>query len=255
MSSTANKQTANFFWHGPKLQLWNYLCVKSFVDNGFNVNVWTYDELEVPNGATICDAGKYCNREDLTSITQNGKQGCLSAFSDLFRWALLEKEDGWWFDTDCLCLKHESEFAELTVNATIVAGLEPSYGKSLVACGALNVPNKEVAHIINMLVDKTLEVTNRNIGWGQISVQMLTNLIEASPMLGNGIVDKSYFYPLIPQEALKAISTSCSEELEELTASSYVYHFWNEMMRRGGINCDEMPPQGSYLHNKFSLLL
>lgn len=250
-----SKQTANFFWHGAKLPLWNYLCVKSFVDNGFNVNVWTYDELDVPNGANVRDASLYCKREDLASITQNGKQGCLSAFSDLFRWSFLEKEQGWWFDTDCLCLKHESEFAKLVDGATLVAGIEPSPGRDLVATAVLNVPNKDVAHMIKSLIDKTLEITNRNISWAQISVQMITDLVERAPVLANGIVDKYHFCPVAPQEAGKAASPAYVQELEELTANSYVYHFWNEMMRRGGINCDEMPPQGSYLHNKFSLLL
>lgn len=250
-----SKQTANFFWYGPKLPLWNYLCVKSFVDNGFNVNVWTYGELDIPPGAKLADANIHCEQKYLTSITQAGKPGCLSAFSDLFRWSLLEKEDGWWFDTDCLCLKHESEFVKLVEGSTIVAGVEPSYSKDLVASAVLNVPNKQVAHMINMLVDKTLEITNRNISWAQISVQMLTDLIERSPMLANGIVDKSHFCPLAPQEAVKAADPAYKEELENLTSNSYVYHFWNEMMRRAGVNCDVMPPRGSFLHSKFSLLV
>lgn len=63
--------------------------------------MWTYNsELKLPTGVVLGDASEHCSKEDLGSITQNGKQGCLSAFSDLFRWSFLEKNDGWWFDTD-----------------------------------------------------------------------------------------------------------------------------------------------------------
>lgn len=246
-------QSANFFWHGDKLPLWNYKCVESFVRNGFSATVWTYNSLlEIPPGCTRADASSIVDESNLKSITQNGKQGCLSAFSDLFRWSFLEKNSGWWFDTDCFCLKHESEFTKLLDGGPIIAGLEPSPGEDLIATAILNVPNKDVARMIKLLIDKTLEITNRNIGWAQISVQMLTDLVKRTPPLALGILDKSYFCPVSPQEATKAINPAYTKELEDATSNAYTYHFWNEMMRRAGVDCGVMPPEGSYLYNKFS---
>jgi hypothetical protein len=137
----------------------------------------------------------------------------------------------------------------------IVGGVSAGIIGYSVSVAALNVPNKNVAHMIKSLLDKTLEITDRNISWAQISVQMVTDLILNAPTLANGLVDAHHFCPVSPQEALKAISPMHAEDMKKLTADSYVYHFWNEIMRRSGINCDVMPPQGSFLHSKFSLLV
>ena len=40
-------QTARFLWIGPRLSAMERLCLKSFVDVGYDVELYRYDDVEV----------------------------------------------------------------------------------------------------------------------------------------------------------------------------------------------------------------
>ena len=99
-----NIEYANFFWHGASLSLQEYICISSFVKNGFKVRVYSYNNLTIPEGAELSDASEILPVTDLRKYTQAGMSGNLAAFSDAFRYHLIDKRGGWWFDTDVICL-------------------------------------------------------------------------------------------------------------------------------------------------------
>ena len=51
-----NLQVANFFWGG-KLSSYEIANILSFKKNNFKVNVWSYQDLDLPDGINLCDAG------------------------------------------------------------------------------------------------------------------------------------------------------------------------------------------------------
>ena len=99
-----NLEVANFFWGG-ELTSYEIANILSFKKNNFKVNVWSYQELDLPDGINLCDASKIISKEYLSKFTQNLQKSNMSSFSNLFRYKLLIKESGWWFDSDCICLK------------------------------------------------------------------------------------------------------------------------------------------------------
>ncbi|MGB0959984.1 MAG: hypothetical protein ACPGVK_07005 [Halocynthiibacter sp.] len=99
------------FWAGPKLGLIEHLCLKSFVDNGHETWLYTYEPVEhVPDGVTMKDANDILPLETILTSGRNREPG---AHSDKFRYLLLQKEDVIWVDTDAYCVRPFQNFEYL----------------------------------------------------------------------------------------------------------------------------------------------
>ena len=89
-----NPRAANFFWSG-ELTFYELSNLLSFKKNGFEVIVWSYEDLNLPKGILQKDASEIISQNYLTSFNQNFQKQNLSSFSNLFRYELLKNtEDG-----------------------------------------------------------------------------------------------------------------------------------------------------------------
>jgi hypothetical protein len=238
-------QTAHFFWQG-EISLYEYNCIQSFLLNGFNVNVWAFHNLNIPPGAQIRSASKIINEEKLNSFTMDGREKSLAAFSDYFRLLLLREEGGWWFDTDCICLRPAEEFDILTENSSFLVGLEsPDYINNAVIFST--------STIIDAIIKDANEVcvkNNNSFVWGEIGPKLMTSFVNKNNLFKN-VLSKEHFYPVHYKEALSVLDPNQILNIEEQTKDSYTLHLWNEVLRKKSINKNEMPPVGSFLHKKF----
>ena len=127
MVKNRNKpNTANFFWEGV-LTNYEVASINSFVNNNFEVNLWTYSQnsfSKMSKEVKIKDASEILPINLLSSLNQNFQKANYSSFSNLFRYRLLNVYGGWWFDTDCFCLKNVSEFKNIISGREYVLGLE-----------------------------------------------------------------------------------------------------------------------------------
>ncbi|MEG1542996.1 MAG: glycosyltransferase [Tannerellaceae bacterium] len=81
------------------------LCAKSFLDNGFAFELYTYEPLcNIPSGVQVCDASTIIPERD---VYRTLERDSLCNFSDWFRCELLYKHGGIWSDMDNVCLKHK----------------------------------------------------------------------------------------------------------------------------------------------------
>ena len=94
-------------WIGEKLSTMEQLALKSFIDNGHEVHLYTYEDVKgVPNGVVIKDGNEILPESDIFCYSADGfHKGSVSAFSNWFRYKLLFDKGGWWVDTDNVCLK------------------------------------------------------------------------------------------------------------------------------------------------------
>lgn len=97
----------HMLWIGGPLTTMERLSMASFVQNGHRVILHVYDQVKgVPEGVHISDADEILPRGN---VFANGGTGLGSAgyagFSDWFRYELLSKRQGYWCDTDVVCLK------------------------------------------------------------------------------------------------------------------------------------------------------
>jgi hypothetical protein len=243
-----DKEIANFFWHGNPLSLYEISCINSFVKNNWHVRLWTFGNIVAPPNVEICDAREFFNESDIKTFIQKKKVGCIAAFSDAFRYNLLSKHNGWWFDTDCVCLKDQIEFSKLKKDRRIIAGYERP---DMVAVGVLYFNDIMLADQAVIMLNQILHARNRKVGWGEIGPRLITGLVN-NFNLQKDILPGSYFYPLTPKQALDALSPEKLELVENKCKDSFVYHYWSEMISRANIDKSILPPKDSFLYNKFT---
>ncbi len=105
-ASPSARHTFQSFWHGGVLSPYELFCLKSFIDCGHAVDLYTYDlNLVAPAGVRVCDAAELVGRDEVFVYQSEGfGKGSPSAFSNHFRYKLLAERGGWWIDTDVVCL-------------------------------------------------------------------------------------------------------------------------------------------------------
>ena len=238
------KEIAHFFWHGQLSKL-EIGCIKSFIKHGFQVKVWSYNGLKIP-GAESCDARLVLPESHITKYSQGeSKSPSLAAFSDVFRYKLLYDYGGWWFDTDCVCLKDSSEFTELRKNKPIVAGYQTL---TSIAVGVLYL-EKSISAEITTKIDAMLEQHNYHLPvWGSIGPKLVTIYINDNN-LSNHISDMSAFYPIHWDDARILLDPNKLDEVLEIIDGSYIIHVWDSILVNKMQLDKNKPPKGSFLHH------
>jgi hypothetical protein len=241
------KITAHFFWHG-NLSLYEYGCISSFVKNNFNVNVWSYDQLKLPNGATHMDASKVLSKDLLFNFEMpKGNVGSIAAFSDLFRLEVIKNFGGWWFDTDCICLRSEEEFRVINNYNNLVAGWENDKIINNAVISMTPALAKTCIDKVNIL---SKENKNR-FKWGETGPSLITSTVKENNLFDE-ILPSSAFYPINWRNALDALDPNKTDTIETESKNAYVYHYWSEIFSRNKINKLILPQYGSFLYKHFN---
>jgi hypothetical protein len=242
-----NQQTANFFWHGQPFSLYEKACVSSFLKCGFDVNVWVFDFLDVPNGANLKNASEFFKISEINNFTQDNVKGSLAAFSDAIRYHILNQYGGWWFDTDCFCLKNEKDFELLSKNKRIIAGWEDDKN---INGAVLSFPDKSIAKESLELFEDICKKQNYIFNWGDIGPKLITSLVDITNT-HRDILSTDYFYPIHYKETLTFFEPSLTNDISKKVENSFVVHLWNEIIRKNKINKNIMPEKNSFLYKKF----
>jgi mannosyltransferase OCH1-like enzyme len=220
-------------------------CVASFVRCGFNVRVYSYHHLALPPGATLHDAREILPEVDLKKYTQSGRSEDLPAFSDAFRYSLLARKGGWWFDTDVVCLARADRFAELVHAKTPRIGLGYEDSTSI---------NGAVLYVDDArLTESIAEELNRRgtvFTWGTIGPALLTSVIEQA-RASHAVEASNTFYPVHWNDFRKLMDPEFASWCEDRTRDSLTVHLWSEIARMFNVPRDILPPRGSYLHELF----
>lgn len=244
--------TANFFWQG-NLTPYEILCIKSFIKNDFYVNLWSYEQIDLNDledleNFTIKNAGIIMPKSYINKFTQNSQKNNLSSFTNLFRYKLLNEFGGWWFDTDCICLKNVEEFNSLAKKYPFVIGETP---EKLVNGSVMFFKDK--IHMKNLIdsVEKKLDYQSVNFEWGEIGPYLLTDYFKNKKT--NYICSKNLFYEIGPKEFDILFSTNKKvvKSIEVRLGDAFVCHLWNEMYRRYLLDKYKLPPKGSKLNSWF----
>jgi glycosyl transferase family 2/alpha 1,4-glycosyltransferase len=224
------------FWHGGALSPYELCCLKSFVDHGCEVDLYTYDaNLRVPAGVRICDAGEIAGKDEVFVYEAEGfGKGSPSAFSNFFRYKLLAEKGGWWIDTDVLCLSDRipavSEFFarqdDESVNGAILY-FEPGH-PVMAQCLAETVKR------------------GRDVKWGDTGPVLLTRVLQECGCLERAI-PASVCYPVHYTRALDVLRQSSAAVLLPKIESSLFLHLWNSNFVHAGVEKNCRPPDGSLL--------
>ncbi len=241
MNSASKKITANFFWHGSELSIYEYACLRSFLKNDFNVVVYSFEKIKLPNKIKFKDANKILKRSEIKKFIHGGKKGCLAAYSDKFRILLQKKNLGWWFDLDIICLKNSKNFYKLEKNKKIVIGYETK-----------NKVNNAVLKINNLNFTNEILKEINNIGyqfkWGEIGPILLNNYLKNNKA-NNEIFAEKFFYPINYKKIELLFNPKKIKSALKLTKQSFTIHLYNQIINRIGLPKNILPPKNSYLYN------
>lgn len=249
-----NANVANFFWVG-NISIYEILSIKSFIDNGFNVNLWTYqnsfeniDELAILD-VNICDASKILDKKLMYKFSQGKQKSNPASFANLFRLELLQKVGGWWFDLDCICIKDVSKFEALALNKKYIFGLEY---KNYVGNSVLYFQDKTLLQDLIKRVYLEIDKNNYKFYWGQIGPDLISSFLLKTNLI-NEAVEQKYFYD-IPAKKFNSL-LKVREEYQEVQTyfdkDALVCHIWNEMFKKHIYNKNKLPPKNSILDKFF----
>ena len=234
---------ANFFWYGGLLSCYEWACMASFVQHGFHVRLWCYRPLDVPVGVEVSDASTILPESEISRFTQGGVKGSVTSFSNLFRYTLLAKHGGWWFDSDVLCLKPATSYF---LDSDYVFGIET---RDLIACGVIKAPAAFASRMCEELI-LLGEQKGWDFNWGDTGPILLTRIAKQEGV-DRHAQPVHVFYPKGPVDALGALDPDQAAVFDEACEQSHAYHFWNEVFRQHAIPKSLMPPIGSFLYSQF----
>lgn len=228
------RETFNMFWHGDQLSALEMACMRSFLDHGHALRVFTYQKVALPEGAINEDASQILPLESYFSYQESS-----SAFSNIFRYKLLLEQGGWWVDTDVVCLKSEIPSCDY-----FWAEQSPDVINSAVLKFPIGDPRLERLLLLGLRGSK--KITH----WGQIGPELATNVLaDEKPQNHLGGMDTAY--PVHFFEAHFFWLPEYAALVERRCANSFFLHLWHSSIKWAGIPLDCAPPPGSFLNNLY----
>ena len=232
-------ETYKFIWVGGDLPLWGQISVMSFVKQNQKVELFTYGNIGgIPDGVIVRKGEDILPREEIFVNVKDGA-GSYSGFADRFRYAMLYKEGGCYVDTDVIMLKvaYLPEFAFAKEDETYINN------------AVLKIP---AGHNVAQDMLNVCRELGLDFMWGDTGPKLLTKKLTDYNLLDK-ILPKEFAYAIGPGGARRFIIPNQNID-HELQNSCFV-HWWHEVFRRAGINVNAMPPEGSWLHRKFTEIL
>lgn len=160
-------------WIGGVLKPLHLECLSSFLRHGASVELYGYDTI--PNlspGILLKDAQEILPRSEIFSYQIGPGKGSYSAFSNIFRYALLLKKGGVWIDTDMFCLR-PWKFTEPYSFASETTRTET---QRIVASCMIHCPKN--SKLMEFCLDESYRLKSKDLQWGEIGPQLLSRAVK-----------------------------------------------------------------------------
>ncbi len=232
-----NNHIYQSLWIGNELSNMEKLSIKSFIDSGHVYHLYTYGEVKgIPDGTIVKDGNDILNEDEIFTY----KNGSYSAFSNLFRFALLFKKGGYWVDTDFVCLKpmyFDQKYA-------IASEPNENYNEQLVTSCLLKLPkgSPEAKEGMRIQREHKTKILSGQITWssGPKSVQEIVDKFN----LHNFVIDWKQICSCFCHHSKSLIEPEY--QVGEVSDLGTVYklenmmgiHLWHECWRRNGMSKD-----------------
>lgn len=231
-------------WIGSKLSTMERLCIQSFLKNGHDFHLYTYQELaNVPDGTILKDANTIIPSEKIFKDNRGG----IASFADWFRYQLLYEKGGWWVDMDSVCLKH------FDIQSAYCFSSERIYKKQNkfhLNVGAIKSPPK--AEFLSDLLAYVNSKDHGDITWGVFGPSLFSEVLKNYDSV-EFTQPPETFCPINWEEVYKLI-TRVPNSVD--LSKSLSIHLWNEIWGHGYLCKDaEYHPDSIYekLKRKYNI--
>jgi Glycosyltransferase sugar-binding region containing DXD motif len=212
-------------WTGPMTTM-ERLSISSFLANGHEYHLYTYDEApDAPAGTVLKSGAEILPASWIFRDSRNS----YASFSEFFRYKLLFDRGGWWVDTDLVCVR------PLEADSECVLTLEPDM---TIATGVIRMPVG--SDLMRRAWGECLRLDRSRVTWGDSGPAMLARLVEELG-LGEAAVEPAIFYPLDWPEWEKALDPAARIQLD---ARTNTVHLWNSMWDLAGRDKNAKYPDG-----------
>jgi hypothetical protein len=234
----ATSPPVSALWIGKTMGPYEHLCLSSFARAGYRVQVFTYEpDLIVPDGTEWCDARDVLPE---SMVFENHSQpGTFAAFSNLFRYRLLQLQETTWIDTDVMLV------ADSLPDGPYLFGFEdPGYVNGAILRAPMSSP------FLAYLFDTSTAIEPAEIVWGQVGPKLITEAITRFDL--DALVQPAdVLYPVHYRDVGMLFDPAQLEVVQERLEHASTLHLWNEILRRGGPVKQVRPPRGSWLAHAF----
>jgi len=209
-------------WSGNPMTGVQRLSIRSFLHYGHDVTVFTYGKIDAPKGVKFADAGDILP-EDKLFLSHDS----YAAFSDVFRYNLLAKEDFIWADADTICLREDWDFSEY-----LFSFQEPFK----VTNNVLGYPKDST--LAKRLVEEA--VYEEGKAYDNLGPVLLTRLVSELG-LGGYVLPAQTFNPLHWTEYALPFDANKFQYVLERIKGAHALSLSNYLLKFHKINRDEFP--------------
>jgi hypothetical protein len=247
-------------WIGGALSWLEQLCLKSFVDQGQKVTLFSYEDIpNVPAGVIRRDGREVLQTE---TFIKYEKKDSFALFADQFRLHMIHQNPGMiWVDTDVYChrpMDYDSDYVmafELpgghrVNNAVLGMPADSALMKALLdyTSDAFAIPpflSSAQTNGYRAAAAKGEPVHVSQQPWGVWGPLMITHFVHALG-LAREVLPLEAFYPVTFPDRM-AFMRRASLAAAKITDQTTALHLWASNKREMGLRHNGLAPKGSYL--------
>lgn len=216
----------NMFWAYGNISKLEIICINSFIDNGYIVNMWTYGGIKnLPAAVQLRDASDIIEEKRVFTY----KNGSYAAFADYFRYKLLAARGGFYADTDVVCLK---KYQHLDQGPFLVLERIENTNNLQININLIYHPRPKSGDIIDLALGVTEKFRVDLVEWGDCGPKLVTALAVLYPQLAPEVKNADFVnsidYWNCPRYLL--------EPGRRISNDAEFLHLYNEMWRRSGVD-------------------
>ncbi len=256
----ARTREVGTLWIGGPLSWLEQLCLKSFVDKGQKITLFSYEDIpNVPDGVIRRDGREIIDTDDFIKYEQKNS---FALFADWFRLHMIQKCPGMiWIDTDVFChrpMTYDCDYVfgyELPDSPRInnaVLGM-PSDSELLRQMLDFTEDRYSIAPFLPKAKQRAMQQAAESGNpvhisqqpWGVWGPMMVTHFVHALG-LEHHALPVSAFYPVTFPERYKFMRrVALAKQL--ITEDTTALHLWASNKRQLGNHHNGLPPKGTYL--------
>jgi hypothetical protein len=232
---TSALPTIQMLWVQGRLSTLERLSITSFLRCGHPVHLYTYGlDAPPPPGTQLMDAREVMPQSLVFTHPASVGHGSYATFADIFRYKLLFQKGGIWCDTDMVCLKPLTFFAEtpLFFSSEYV---HPKEGTAVQPKGRANVGaiQAPAGHpLLRTCLEAVAKMDTTTAPWASTGPGLLDVLLPQSGL--QDIVLKPEVFCSVPHWQLQDLISGA----RLIHPQAVALHFWNELWRRNFLDKD-----------------
>jgi hypothetical protein len=224
-------------WVGDSLTKIQEISLSSFIFHGHEVFMFAYNKnLSVPNGVTKLDANQIVPESEIFTV-----KNTYAAFSDVFRYKMINETGLPWVDADTICVSDDWNFKN-----NIYAGYE---GKIVVG-GVLSLPQESPA--IKYMIQKSENFNKEKINWVEIGPALVNETFKKFRLM-KYVYSEETFCGIHYSKWEKLWKPEFLEEIKELEQRAHSISAYNSMVTFSGRDKNRLPKGSAmeYFYRKF----